>query len=227
MRALSHEIMVDVDPTASEIVLVIHRIGGVHTELRAPRRRRGQNSTHTAPETPEAVRSLARMCSDAMIASVSNRNARRTGRGNFWTRERVAALRSHHQVPVCSEERRAAEGWLNLTQAAGLIGVSARTLRLAVEHGNLSAEHLLPDGPWIFRRDVLLTEEARKLVAKARGRSRRPAVPTGSSLKGYPLNLYSQRRDEAVHESGGRRHPIRHQFEVPAGPSKGGCHSDN
>lgn len=180
VRSLIHEIVVDVDPSASEIVLVIHWIGGVHTEVRVPRRRRGHNSTHTAPETLEAVRSLARICSDAMIANVLNRNGRRTGRGNFWTRERVTALRSHHEIPLYSDERRAAEGWLNLTQAARLVGVSARTLRLAVEHGELSAEHPLPDGPWIFRRDVLITEEARTLAARARGRSRRRAVPTES-----------------------------------------------
>ena len=147
VRSLIHEIVVELDAAASEVVLVIHWIGGVHTEVRVPRRRRGPNSTHTAPETIDAVRALARICSDAMIANVLNRNGRRTGRGNLWISERVTALRSHHAIPVCSEASRAAEGWLNLTQAAKLVGVSARTLRLAVEHGELQAEHPLPDGP--------------------------------------------------------------------------------
>jgi len=180
VRSLIHEVVVDVDTEAAEVVLVIHWIGGVHTELRVPRRRRGQNRTHTAAETLEAVRALARICSDAMIANVLNRNGRRTGRGNFWTRERVTALRSHHTIPVYSDERRATEGWLNLTEAARLLGVSARTLRLAVEHGELTAEHPLPDGPWIFRREVLTTEDAKRIAARASCRSRRPAVPTES-----------------------------------------------
>jgi len=178
-RALIHEIVVDLDAAASEVVLMIHWIGGVHTEVRVPRRRRGQNTTHTAPETIDAVRALARICSDAMIANVLNRNGRRTGRGNFWTSERVTALRSYHSIPVGSEARRA-EGWLNLTQAAKLVGVSARTLRLAVEHGELQAEHPLPDGPWIFRRDQLTTSAARAIAARASRRSRGPAVPTES-----------------------------------------------
>src|SRR5262249_22210254 len=148
VRSLIQEIVVDLDTAASEILLVIHWIGGVHTDVRVPRRRRGQNSTHTAPGTLQAVRALARICSDPMIANVLNRNGRRTGRGNFWTCERVTALRSHHAIPVCADERRAAEGWLNLTEAARLVGVSPRTLRLAVEHGELHAEHPLPDGPW-------------------------------------------------------------------------------
>lgn len=180
VRSLIHEVVVDVDAAAAEVILVIHWIGGVHTELRVPRRRRGQNSTHTAPETLDAVRALARICSDAMIANVLNRNGRRTGRGNFWTRERVTALRSHHAIPVYSDERRATEGWLNLTEAAHLLGVSARTLRLAVEHGELMAEHPLPDGPWIFRREVLTTEGAKTIALRASRRSRRPAVPTES-----------------------------------------------
>jgi DNA invertase Pin-like site-specific DNA recombinase len=180
VRSLINEIVVDVDQAAAEIVLVIHWVGGIHTEVRVPRRRRGQNSTQTAPETLEAVRSLARVCSDAMIANVLNRNGRRTGRGNFWTRERVTALRSHHEIPVYSDDQRATAGWLNLTEAARVVGVSARTLRLAVEHGELTAEHPLPDGPWIFQREMLTTDDAKAIATRAGHRSRRPVVPTES-----------------------------------------------
>ena len=153
-------------------------MGGIHTELRVPRRRRGQNSTHTAPDTLDAVRVLARICSDTLIANVLTRNGRRTGRGNGWTRERVTALRSHHGIPVYVPERRVADGWLNLTEAARLVGVSPRTLRLAVEQGDVQAEHPLPDGPWIFRRDHLVTDAAQAIAARAAARSRRPAIPT-------------------------------------------------
>jgi hypothetical protein len=86
VRSLIHEVVVDVDAATSEIVLVIHWKGGLHTELRVPRRRRGQNASHTARETLDAVRTLARICPDTFIANVLNRNDRRTGRGNFWTR---------------------------------------------------------------------------------------------------------------------------------------------
>lgn len=49
------------------------------------------------------VLELARICSDATIANVLNRNGRRTGRGNFWTSERITALRIYHSIPVCSD----------------------------------------------------------------------------------------------------------------------------
>jgi DNA invertase Pin-like site-specific DNA recombinase len=177
VRSLIHEVVVDVDCAASEILLVIHWKGGLHTEVRVPRRRRGQNSTHTPPHTIDAVRALARICPDSLIASVLNRNGLRTGRGNFWTRERVTALRSHHEIPVYAAERRVSEGWLNLTEAARLVGVSARTLRLATERGELKAEHPLPDGPWTFHRSALEAESAQALVSRARARHRQAAVP--------------------------------------------------
>src|SRR5690606_37443635 len=61
VRTLIREVVVDVDTAASEVVLLIHWKGGVHTELRLPRRRRGQNSRQAPPELLDAVRGLARI----------------------------------------------------------------------------------------------------------------------------------------------------------------------
>jgi hypothetical protein len=83
---LIHEVVVDVDAEAGEIILVIHWKGGVHTELRLPRRRRGQNRNHTSPEIVQAVRTLAHICSDDLLANALNRSGQLTGRGNRWTR---------------------------------------------------------------------------------------------------------------------------------------------
>lgn len=177
VRSLIDEVIVDVDNLTSEIILVIHWKGGLHTEVRVPRRRRGQSNAHTAPEIVSAVRLLARICPDTFIANVLNRNGLRTGRGNFWTRERVTTLRCHHGIAVYSAEKRAQEGWLNLTEAARLLGVNSRTIRLAVEHGELAAEHPLPDGPWIFSRSDLQSERALALAARARSRNHEAAIP--------------------------------------------------
>jgi hypothetical protein len=46
------------DPEAAEIVLIIHWIGGVHSELRLPKRRRGQRNS-TSADVIAAVRQLA------------------------------------------------------------------------------------------------------------------------------------------------------------------------
>jgi DNA invertase Pin-like site-specific DNA recombinase len=160
LRTLIRDIIVDIDDQAAEVVVVIHWKGGVHTELRLPRRRRGQNATHTSREAVDAVRVLARLCTDRSIASFLNRNAIRTGRGNRWTQERVTALRSHHGIERYVPEQRAEQPWLNLTEAARALGVSARTLRIAAEQAEILAEHPLPDGPWVFTRTALTTAAA-------------------------------------------------------------------
>ena len=41
VRAVIEEVVVDIDSEGGEIIAVIHWKGGVHTELRMPRRRRG------------------------------------------------------------------------------------------------------------------------------------------------------------------------------------------
>src|SRR5262249_20135696 len=109
VRALIREVIVDVDATAGEVILIIHWKGGVHSELRLPRRRRGQSSAHTSKQALEAIRVLAQIHSDDMIAALLNRNALRTGRGNRWTRERVTSLRTHQGIPCYCAERRSTE----------------------------------------------------------------------------------------------------------------------
>ena len=99
VQTLIHEVVVDVDAEAGEIILMIPWKGGVHTELRLSRRRRGQNISHTSKDIIEAVRVLARICSDDLLANALNRSGPLTGRGNRWTRERATALRTHHAIP--------------------------------------------------------------------------------------------------------------------------------
>jgi hypothetical protein len=82
VRALIQEVVVDVDEAAAEVALVIHWKGGVHSELRFPRRRRGQSNGHSSPQVIDAVRSLAKICTDDLIASALNRSGLPTGRGN-------------------------------------------------------------------------------------------------------------------------------------------------
>lgn len=177
VRTLIHEVVVDVDAEAGELILALHWKGGVHTELRLPRRRRGQNSKQTPKEIVAAVRTLARICSDEVIAGALNRNGLLTGRGNRWTKEGVTSLRSHHQIPSYRSDRRQTEGWMNLTEAADSIGVSARTLRLAVERGEIEADHPLDEGPWVFNRCELEKKATVSFVERVRGGKPDPAIP--------------------------------------------------
>jgi hypothetical protein len=177
LRALIREIVVDIDEQTSEVVLLIHWKGGVHTPLRLPRRRRGQSSGQTPKDVVEAARVLSRIYSDEMIAGVLNRAKLRTARGNYWTRALVASLRSNHGIKCHDAERQAAEGWLNLSQAARLVGVANRTLRLAIERGDVAAERPIASGPWVLNKQTLQSEVAARFLERVRLGKSHPTVP--------------------------------------------------
>ena len=74
VRTLIHEVVADIDADAAngtgEVVLAVHWVGGVHTELRLARKRRGQRNS-TPLETVEAIRQLVLITNDDVIAGVA------------------------------------------------------------------------------------------------------------------------------------------------------------
>ncbi|UWR39516.1 recombinase family protein [Sulfitobacter sp. W074] len=185
VRTVILEVVADLDNETSEIVLLVHWAGGAHTETRLPKRRRGQRNA-TSPDIVEAVRLLAQIVSDDVIAGFLNRNGLATGNGNRWTKERVTALRSYQKIPVFKPEPDDHNPWLNLSSAAKLLGVAPKTLRLAAEAGEIEAEHPLADGPWVFERKELLKPEAQKLNKRARQSSKHPTVPHQDQQNLFP-----------------------------------------
>src|SRR5271155_367250 len=163
VRILIHEVVADIDDAASEIVLIVHWVGGAHSELRLPKRRRGQRNS-TPADIIAAVRELALIASDDLIAGLLNRNGLKTGHGNRWTRERVVSLRSHHRIPVFKAAADGVEAWLNLSDAARVLKIASKTLRLAAEAGKIEARHPFTDGPWIFARATVEGDAVKALV---------------------------------------------------------------
>ena len=176
VRTVIQEVVADIDQDAAEIVLIVHWVGGVHSELRLPKRRRGQRNS-TSGDIIAAIRQLVLIANDDLIAGTLNRNGLVTGQGNRWTRERVTSLRSHHRIPVYRPAADGIEPWLNLSRAARLLHVTPKTLRLAAEAGQIEAVHPLPNGPWIFSRASLIGIAAQAIAGRAR---QNPRYPTGS-----------------------------------------------
>jgi len=113
---------------------------------------------------------------DKAIAAVLNRAGKSTGRGNSWTRARVSSLRNHQTIAPYREGERAERGEVTLNEAAGLLQVSASTVRRLIEDGTLSAQQLCKGAPWVIRSSDLDRAEV-KDAALAR-RLRRP--PSGN-----------------------------------------------
>jgi len=175
VRTLIEEVIADVDAQAGEVVLLVHWKGGLHSEMRLRRRRRGESKAHTPNDTVDAIRILTLICTDDYIAGALNRNGLRTGRGNRWIRERVASLRVKRKIPAYSKERKQTEGWMTLTEAASFSGVSSKTLRRAAERGDVPSMHPLPDGPWIFKSDHLKDPAVRGRLKVRMGSGADPA----------------------------------------------------
>ena len=60
------------------------------------------------------------------------------------------------------------EGWMTLTQAAKVLAITAKTLRLAAERGEIAAQHPLADGPWVFNRTAIETMAASVIAQHTR-----------------------------------------------------------
>ena len=191
-RTLIEEIVVDTDPAEGWIEALIHWKGGIHTERRIKRRKRGCSAHHTAPETSEAITALVRIAPDPYIAALLNRNGLTTGRGNRWNRERVYSFRNKRSIAVFNEETRAREGWMNLTQAAAFLGISSLPLRKAAERGKLPAIHPLPNGPWIFKRSDLETKAARTFAEQTKQRRKGGALQSPGQLTLFKSDTYPE-----------------------------------
>ena len=125
VRTIIHEVVADVDDAAAEIVLAVHWVGGVHSEICLPKRRRGQRNS-TSADVITAVRQLVLIVNDDLIAGILNRNGLKTGNGHRWTRERVTSMRSNYRIPVFKPAERGIEPWLNLSSAAKLLRIALR-----------------------------------------------------------------------------------------------------
>ena len=71
------------------------------------------------------------IANDDLIAGILNRNGLVTGYGNRWTRERVTSLRSYHGIALYKPADDGIEPWLNLNNAARLLQVAPKTLRIS------------------------------------------------------------------------------------------------
>jgi DNA invertase Pin-like site-specific DNA recombinase len=179
MRTLIEEVVVNT--TEREISLVVHWKGGIHTELNVLRRRRGQNRMNTSPESVEAIRLLARVCSDDLIARALNASGVKTTRENRWTRELVRSFRSTHKIAVHSAADD--EEWITLARAAELASVADLTLKRAIERGVVSALRPVSHGPWILSKAELLRSQVlERITKKPRARPRAPGVPISDQL---------------------------------------------
>ncbi len=167
VRLLVHEIVADVDEGTSEIVLVIHWIGGRHTELRVPKNPTGRHGHTTGEDATEVVRRMAGRWPDEQIAATLNRLRLRTGVGNTWNELRVRGVRQRLGLPAHGPADKA-RSTLTLNQAAEHLGVSATVVRKLIARKQLPARQAAPSAPWEISVAALDSEPVHRAAQRAR-----------------------------------------------------------
>ena len=155
MRTLIEEIVVDIDQTANQVVMLVHWSGGRHTELRVSKPKTGEHNHRTALEAVEVVKQMAGLYPDDVIASTLNRLGFVTGYGNTWRKHLVCSLRSKHNLPNYDPNNMHARGTLTAEQAAERLGVSMRTVRELLRTNVLAGTQVVKFAPWQIPVDAL------------------------------------------------------------------------
>jgi hypothetical protein len=137
VRELIEHVLADVDEATDESVLWVHWAGGQHTELRAPRRRRGRRGERKLPEVFDTLRKIA---DDEEISRALNRAGIRTERGESWTRGRVTRYRQRCGIAAYSAAAKSAAGWLSQAEAATKLEISPMSLNRLIQRGILRSE---------------------------------------------------------------------------------------
>ena len=123
VRILVQEIVANGDDVSQEVVLVIHWMGGRHSELRFAKNKTGHHSRATQLEAIEVVRQMAGHYSDKDIAATLNRLGMQTGVGNTWQEHRVHWARRHHGLPAYDPQQKDAS-IVTLEETAARLGIS-------------------------------------------------------------------------------------------------------
>jgi hypothetical protein len=181
IRTVVHEVIVREDAAAAQLQCTIHWQGGSHTSFAMPKPQWGM-ADQTAPENIVLIRQLAVRYSDEEIARVLNRQGRRTGKDNPWTKERVASARRRYVIDGHRRPRPDPEVF-SLQQAAQYCQVSATTIKRLVTSGVLHREQVAPWAPWEIKRADLDAEVIRQALIHLQTTGKLPLVGNDSDTQ--------------------------------------------
>jgi len=177
LRTVLEDVVLDVLEDPPDLLLRLHWVGGVHTELRIRRNTAGKRRTCTDRQVIELVRELAKVCDDKTMAAILNKLGYRTGAGNTWTEMRLRSLRAYHEI---SDQERKSRKWLTLREAANELGVSHRVVERLIRQKTLPAKQVITHAPWtIERKDLAIPTVQAEVQAVKNGHKKSPRTAPG------------------------------------------------
>jgi len=183
LRVLIQHIWVQLTPDYS-LIATIHWQGGVHTQLvlkhlkRIPQKLR----KHTTHELAHLVRQLAHCANDTHIARLLNRLQHKTDSARTWNKFEVGHFRRAHQIPAFSPKQYRDQGWLNLTEAAKELGLSAMAVKKLIKLKIVSAQQIVTYAPWMISRTELDKPKVRSIVKQMKQRRQIPLYDNPKQL---------------------------------------------
>ena len=209
LRSLLEDVKIDVLPEESKAHLTLRWKTSAVSELDVIYKTPRTAPNRTDEETIELMRRLAVHHSDTVIAGVLNRQGRKTARGENFSANRVASLRTHWKIPRYQPPAQPPEGdLLTVEAAADQLGVAASTLLRWLNDGFIGGEQVTPGAPWRIR----MTQELKNLIV--------PEVPPGYVTVFKAMNTLGVSRQtimqrvkrgelSVVHVSSGKRKGLR------------------
>src|SRR6202040_4397219 len=119
----------------------------------------------TAEDTISLLRRLAALYPDEVIASILNRQERKTATGGRFTANQVGSLRRYRNIPRFQPPADPAQGELaTIRKAAQILGLNTSTIHRWLADGFIAGEQVTPGAPWQIR----ITPKLRaRIVAQA------------------------------------------------------------
>jgi excisionase family DNA binding protein len=163
------------------IRLILHWQGGDHTQVEFEKIRSGRHRYVTDDDLVKIVGMLSRIEPDARIASILNRNQRRTAHGDDWTAKRICSLRNNHAIPIYREGERQARGEMSVSEVAAALGVTQTTVLRLIRLKQLPATQACVGAPW-----TLQSADVERCVAERKNPATPPTVDSAQLILEIP-----------------------------------------
>jgi excisionase family DNA binding protein len=161
LRCLIEEVQLRKE-TKRVLVRIVWK-GGAITDHDTARRMQGEWNV-TPEEIVDLVRKLAIEFDDTQIARVLNKQGRRSGPGNPFTKANVGHLRRQHGIRACERKRARdpREGPFTADEAAAELDVLPSTIHRWLRNGILPGTQVMQGAPW----QIVLTDELRRRLTQ-------------------------------------------------------------
>ena len=163
LRALLEEVIIAVQRHEFCAHLTMRWRGGAITELVVPIPRFQPVGPRTEEDTIELLCRLAMLYPDEVIASILNRQERKTATGGRFTANQVGSLRRYRNIPRFQPPADPAQGELaTIRKAAQILGLNTSTIHRWLADGFIAGEQITPGAPWQIR----ITDELRARIVE-------------------------------------------------------------